>query len=101
MRNLIAFIWRFNITILFLFLFSISILLLVNNNHYHSGKFYSFINQVSGSTYQAINNATQYLKLGDVNILEFHIKSPVSPKSIGVGNDTRLLGLGFQTIMFH
>ena len=41
------------------------------------------------------------VKVENANMLEFQIKNPVSPKSIGFNNDTRLLGFRFHTIMFH
>jgi len=41
------------------------------------------------------------IKQGEVNTLEFHIKNPVSPKSLGINNVTRLLGLGFESMVFQ
>jgi hypothetical protein len=36
-----------------------------------------------------------------VNILEFNIKNPVSPKSVRVGNDKKSLGFRFHSISFN
>jgi len=44
---------------------------------------------------------SELIKPGEVNVLEFHIDKPVSPKSVGVNNDSRLLGLFFYTMVFQ
>lgn len=43
----------------------------------------------------------QLIKTGDANNIELLIDKPVSPKSIGISSDPRLLGLGIQTIIFQ
>jgi hypothetical protein len=43
----------------------------------------------------------ELIKSNEVNILEFYVDNPVTPKSVGVNNDTRLLGFGFQSMVFH
>jgi len=43
---------------------------------------------------------SKLLRTREINILEFHIKKPVSPVSIGISYDARLLGLGFQSMVF-
>ncbi|MCF6281529.1 MAG: LTA synthase family protein [Candidatus Polarisedimenticolaceae bacterium] len=43
----------------------------------------------------------QIVKPGKINVLEFHIDNPVSPKSVGFNNDQRLLGLGFESMVFQ
>ena len=40
-------------------------------------------------------------KCEEVNTLEFQIENPVSPKSIGVSNDARMLGIGFESMIFQ
>ena len=40
-------------------------------------------------------------KSGELNTLEFYIKDPISPKSVGLNGDVRLLSFKFQTILFH
>jgi hypothetical protein len=40
------------------------------------------------------------LEYGAKNALEFHVRKPVSPKSIGVNSDNRLLGVGFESMVF-
>jgi hypothetical protein len=39
-------------------------------------------------------------KCEEVNTLEFQIENPVSPKSLGIGNDARMLGIGFESMVF-
>ena len=41
------------------------------------------------------------LKQGNLNELSFHIDNPVSPKSVGVSDDSRLLGIGFESMLFQ
>ncbi|MDX2345572.1 MAG: sulfatase-like hydrolase/transferase, partial [Legionella sp.] len=43
----------------------------------------------------------ELIKQGEVNKLEFRIENPVTPKSVGVNNDTRLLGFGFESMVFQ
>ena len=40
-------------------------------------------------------------KYNELNELEFRIKNPVSPQSIGVSADRRTLGFGFQKMIVH
>ena len=40
-------------------------------------------------------------KSDELNTLVFHIKDPISPKSVGLNGDGRLLSFKFQTILFH
>lgn len=40
----------------------------------------------------------QTVKPGEVNVLEFLIANPVTPKSVGINEDGRELGLGFVTM---
>jgi len=44
---------------------------------------------------------SKLLKPGEINVLEFHIENPVSPKSLGVSDGIRLLGLGFYSMVFQ
>ncbi len=41
------------------------------------------------------------IKFGEISVLKFLIDNPVSPKSVGINDDTRLLGLGFESIVFQ
>jgi hypothetical protein len=41
------------------------------------------------------------IKSDELSTLVFHIKDPISPKSVGYNDDTRLLSFKFQTILFH
>ncbi len=43
----------------------------------------------------------QIAEPGKINVLEFNIENPVSPKSVGFNNDQRLLGLGFESMVFQ
>jgi len=45
--------------------------------------------------------SSQFVRPDKMNVLEFHIDKPVSPKSVGINNDSRLLGLGFETMVFQ
>ena len=40
-------------------------------------------------------------KQGEINTVTFEISDPASPKSVGLNTDTRLLGLGFESMVFH
>lgn len=47
------------------------------------------------------NIPTNILMPESINSLEFHIADPVSPSSLGISKDTRLLGLGFESMVFR
>ena len=48
-----------------------------------------------------LNIPQKLTRLGELNTLVFHIKDPISPKSVGFNDDVRLLSFQFQTILFH
>ena len=67
MRNLIAFIWKNYFFFLFLLLEVLSVYLLVQNNYFQRAGFINSTNDVSGSVFQAYNDANQYFHLKQTN----------------------------------
>ncbi len=47
------------------------------------------------------NLPSDALKPGVPNTIEFQIDNPVSPESLGVNDDTRLLSIGFESMTFE
>lgn len=47
------------------------------------------------------NIPTESIDFGKLNIFEFNVNDPVSPKSLGLSVDPRLLGLGFKSVVFQ
>ena len=67
MRNLIHFIFKHHFFFLFLIFEVLSIILFVQNNYYPQQKYFSIINEISGSVHKTTNNIAQYLSLRRVN----------------------------------
>lgn len=67
MRNLIQLIWKYHFILLFILVEIISFTILVQNNSFHKASFLSTANEMSGDAFKTINEATEYLKLKDVN----------------------------------
>jgi rod shape-determining protein MreC len=67
MRNLFAFLWKFQFVILFFLLEIFSLILLVNSYSYHKSIAYSVTSEFSGKIYSAYSNITDYFSLKQEN----------------------------------
>lgn len=69
MRNLIAFIIRYNFLLLFLLFESLALVLLVNSTYYQRSVIQTAGNSISGRFYSSVSNISEYLKLRRTNEL--------------------------------
>jgi len=67
MRNLFAFLWKFQFFALFIILQVISIILLANSYSYHQSKIFGLTSELSGDLFSSLNNVTGYLNLKKEN----------------------------------
>jgi rod shape-determining protein MreC len=66
-RNLIQFIWRNQFVILFLLLEVFAFTILIRYNNLQNANFLGFTNEITGNAFDALNDATEYLELKEVN----------------------------------
>lgn len=69
MRNLLAFIIRYNFLLLFLLFESLALILLVNSTYYQQSVLQSSGNSLSGKFYSSVSSISEYLKLRRTNEL--------------------------------
>lgn len=69
MRNLLAFIIRYNFLLLFLLFESLALILLVNSTYYQQSVLQSSGNSITGKFYSSVSNISEYLKLRRTNEL--------------------------------
>ena len=67
MRNLFAFLWKYQFVTLFLFLEIVSIILLANSYSYHRSVMSKITNEFSGNIYSSYSNITDYFNLKQEN----------------------------------
>lgn len=67
MQQIIYFFIKNRNFLLFVFLFVISVLLTIQTHNYHSDKFLSSANSITGTIYQVKSNITSYFTLGSEN----------------------------------
>lgn len=48
-----------------------------------------------------LNIPSRVTETDEMNVLEFKVVDPASPKSLGLGEDPRLLGFGFESMVFE
>jgi rod shape-determining protein MreC len=69
MRNLLAFIIRYNFLLLFLLFETLALILLVNSTYYQQSVLQSSGNSITGKFYASVSNISEYLKLRRTNEL--------------------------------
>jgi rod shape-determining protein MreC len=67
MRNILALIQRFYVTLLFLALLTVGGFMLFSSNNYHRSAFVEHSTDLVGEIYNRRDNLSQYLRLGDIN----------------------------------
>jgi rod shape-determining protein MreC len=67
MRNLFAFLWKYQFVTLFFILEIISIVLLVNSYSYHQSVAFNFTREFTGKIYSSYSNITDYFSLKQEN----------------------------------
>lgn len=67
MRNLWLFISKYNAFFFLIIFFTISLILLIRNNSYQHASVWNSSNQIVGSTYEQINELSNYLSLAKTN----------------------------------
>jgi rod shape-determining protein MreC len=67
MQNIFNFVWKYQFTLIFLLLELIAFILLAQSNNFHNASVYSKANAISGGVYESVNNATEYIKLQEIN----------------------------------
>jgi len=69
MRNLLAFIIRYNFLLLFLLFEALALILLANSTYYQRSVLQSSGNSITGKFYSSVSNISEYLKLRRTNEL--------------------------------
>jgi rod shape-determining protein MreC len=67
MRNILALIQRFYVTLLFLALLTVGGFMLFSSNNYHRSAFVEHSTDLVGEIYNRRDNLSRYLRLGDIN----------------------------------
>jgi rod shape-determining protein MreC len=67
MRNLFAFLWKYQFVVLFFILETFSIILLVNSYSYHKSVTYKITSEFSGRIFNSYSNITDYFSLKQEN----------------------------------
>lgn len=68
MQQIINFIFKNSYKLLFLLLLGISLTLTIKSHSYHRSEYINTANSISGSVYQKIDNANEYLSLREKNL---------------------------------
>jgi len=91
MRNLLVFLWKYNLLFLFLILEVISITLFIENSFYQKAAFINSSSAISGTFYKMQSNITEYFSLKVVNTTlaneNAHLRS-LSPDNFLTINNT-------------
>lgn len=67
MRNLFAFLWKYQFVILFFILEIFSLVLLVNSYSYHRSVVFNLTSELSGKIYNSYSNISEYFSLKEEN----------------------------------